>query len=889
MIIDDNLDEKNVEGGEVHTFTNNTPRDNYRIIIIQASILILFFLQFHYSYAFMTTQNSSFVVGQPSFATMTNTPINSSSLNGPIGLAFDSGGNIWVADSGNNRILNYSQSSFAFNHPNATTVLGQSSFTAGGFGTTATTLRAASALSFDPSGNLWVADEDNSRILEYTAPFTTGQAASLVLGQSSFTTGSTGTSTTTLNTPDALAFDSHGNLWVSDQGNNRILEYSPPFTTGQAASLVLGHSTFTQASPGANATALNTPFSLVFDSSGNLWVTDQNNNRILKYSQPFTNNMAASLVLGQSSFTTNTAGTSSNTLNNPANIAFDSLGNLWVADDSNNRVLEYKSPFSNGMAASLVFGQANFTSHGINNGFANPSASSLNDVNGLLFDKSGNLWVADSGNNRVLRFVQTGQNQTLVDNSVTTITVDPTTPQLMIANSNTALSTIKIPSTVTDTTINYSNILIKKPAGNSVTLNNALTIKANSTNGNVQIILPKNIVINGSSSWQGTVNAATVSSVSLPPGTLPAAQIEMGLSSAKLTLSKAVELVFSGSAGKRVGFTHGGPFTEITQVCSTDDGTGIPSGATECKIDVGPDLHVWTLHFTTFVVFTVQGAAGGSTPGAPPSFTTGFAQDEYPLAINNNLYKLPNYTNTGPLNTIPVGSPFIIKVSLYGDNGPQSVKHVSVITNIRGNYASIVGADTAISWDAAQPLQVVDPNHFFGPITANATVVDGKLSVTFHGTFVKPMPLSDIGIRAWGYDLYSRDVYVVNVWQATPSVATLGSNAGTVVHSQILNASDSGTTLYANNSISTTASTDVNTNIPSSTSANDLVTTMKEWAGYSPTAISDSQMLQSMGYHGTHIPSWVMKSTAKWVVDGTITQDEFAGIIKYLVENNIIK
>ena len=102
----------------------------------------------------MTNQNSSFVVGQPSFATMTNTPINSSSLNGPIGLAFDSGGNLWVADSGNNRILNYSSSSFAFNHPNATTELGQSSFTTGGFGTTVTTLQAASALSFDSSGPL---------------------------------------------------------------------------------------------------------------------------------------------------------------------------------------------------------------------------------------------------------------------------------------------------------------------------------------------------------------------------------------------------------------------------------------------------------------------------------------------------------------------------------------------------------------------------------------------------------------------------------------------------------------------------------------------------------------------------------------------------------------
>ncbi|MHB8546708.1 MAG: NHL repeat-containing protein [Nitrosotalea sp.] len=151
--------------------------------------MALVFLQFHSSEAFVTNQNSSLVVGQSSFTTMVNTPINSSSLSNPIGLAFDSAGNLWVADSNNNRILNYSSSSFGINHPNATTVLGQSSFTTGGFSTTATTLRAVSALTFDSSGNLWVADEDNSRILKYTAPFTTGQASSLVLGQSSFTTG----------------------------------------------------------------------------------------------------------------------------------------------------------------------------------------------------------------------------------------------------------------------------------------------------------------------------------------------------------------------------------------------------------------------------------------------------------------------------------------------------------------------------------------------------------------------------------------------------------------------------------------------------------------------------------------------------------------------------
>lgn len=263
-------------------------------------------------------------------------------------------------------------------------------------------------------------------------------------------------------------------------------------------------------------------------------------------------------------------------------------------------------------------------------------------------------------------------------------------------------------------------------------------------------------------------------------------------------------------------------------------------------------------------------------PGFPPSFTTGFVQDEYPLEINGNPYILSNHTNTGPLSTALLGQPFVIKVKLYGDNGPQSVKHVTLVTNIRGNYATISGADTAISWDTTGPLQVADPHHFFGPITANATIAGNKLFLVLHGTFANPMPLSDIGIRTWGYDLYSKDVYVTDAWQATDSPSAPEYQAGT--NQQMLNTNSSAEMQPAASMASAREH-----------ATNDLLATVKEWAGYNPVAISDSQMLQYMGYQGSYIPSWVMKSMAKYLVDGTITQDQFAGTIKYLVDSHIIK
>ncbi|MGI0046924.1 MAG: fibronectin type III domain-containing protein [Nitrosotalea sp.] len=183
-------------------------------------------------------------------------------------------------------------------------------------------------------------------------------------------------------------------------------------------------------------------------------------------------------------------------------------------------------------------------------------------------------------------------------------------------------------------------------------------------------------------------------------------------------------------------------------------------------------------HFSQFG-FGGQAQSGGHgdyTPGTVPSFVSKLqgttagqvgVLETYPLTINDNAYGLDNYSNTGPLTDMAVGTPFTVNLVLAGDDGPLSVKHVSLFTDIWGRYASITGADTAISWDATLPLQVSDPHHFFGPITANATVVGNMLQVTFKGTFANQMPISDIGIRTWGYDQYSRDVYVVNAWEST--------------------------------------------------------------------------------------------------------------------------
>ncbi|MEO9308143.1 MAG: NHL repeat-containing protein [Nitrososphaera sp.] len=391
----------------------------------------------------LSTSGASATVelGQPSGTaftsnTVNNPTISASTLELPSCLAFDSSGNLWVADSGNNRILKYPSSSLSTNGASATVELGQPSGTAftsntgNNGGISASTLSSPSCLAFDSSGNLWVADKFNNRVLMYPSSSltTNGASATVELGQPSGTafTSNTqnngGLSASSLNSPQGIAFSS-GNLWVTDTNNNRVLMYpsSSLSTNGASATVELGQPSGTAFTSGiANsgavyANSLNTPNGLAFDSSGNLWVADSSNNRILKYpsSSLSTNGASATVELGQPSGTAftsgiaNNGGISASTLSSPSCLAFDSSGNLWVTDSSNNRVLMYPSSSlsTSGASATVELGQPSgtaFTSNTGNNGGI--SASTLSFPNCLAFDSSGNLWVTDTANRRVLMY-----------------------------------------------------------------------------------------------------------------------------------------------------------------------------------------------------------------------------------------------------------------------------------------------------------------------------------------------------------------------------------------------------------------------------------------------------------------------------------------------------
>jgi DNA-binding beta-propeller fold protein YncE len=322
--------------------------------------------------------------------------------------------------------------SFA-NGQSASKVIGQNDFNSYTPTSSLGGVRNATQVLFDSSGNMWVVDFGNYRVLEFKPPFSSGMSASLSVGHQELpsyqgsvaqdpdywpnTAGGFGPlgsrfpplpvgnpnlpqggGYVTEGDPTGAAFDSSGNLWVVDSGANRILEFRPPFTDMMNASLIIGQENFTSKSNFDPTSSLSHPTQPAFDSFGDLWVLDGGNRRVLEFRPPFADGMRASLVIGQSNFSGFGPAATQTGLNcYYGSLAIDPSGNLWVGDDGNNRILEFKPPFVNGMAATMVIGQPNFTS---SSQTAEGYASNLG-LN-IAFDPGGDLWA--TFNHRLLEY-----------------------------------------------------------------------------------------------------------------------------------------------------------------------------------------------------------------------------------------------------------------------------------------------------------------------------------------------------------------------------------------------------------------------------------------------------------------------------------------------------
>jgi uncharacterized protein (TIGR03437 family) len=286
------------------------------------------------------------------------------SVAGPYG-AVGAGTDLWVADSGNNRVLVYRGATapaagvlgqYDFSMAAANLVEGRELFTFAG--TANGLLNGGAGIAVDYQSNLmYVADTNNNRILAFIdyRQVGPGTKANLVIGQRDLfhaTPNSFGPDPNTpteksLLSPEAIAVDANGDLWVADFGNGRVLRFPQPFKQQfpPVANLVLGKSGFgIKAADQSDATqaTMAGPYGIAVDKAGDVAVSDAPHNRVLVFTRPpggdFTNSQPAAEVIGQPDFISTSAGNGATNLSVPSGLAIDGSNRLYVADTANNRV-----------------------------------------------------------------------------------------------------------------------------------------------------------------------------------------------------------------------------------------------------------------------------------------------------------------------------------------------------------------------------------------------------------------------------------------------------------------------------------------------------------------------------------------------------------------------
>lgn len=301
------------------------------------------------------TAQASIVLGQPNFDSMTanNGGVSASTLSAPRSAASD-GTALVVADTGNHRVLIY-RSAPGQNGAAADLVLGQTSMTgatanAGGASGGLSSPGGVAVV----GGRLYVADTGNHRVLIWNSlPTQNRQAPDIVLGQAnaSGTMANRGMGVAranSLRSPSAVYSDGTS-LYVSDSGNSRVLVWNTPApTAGAAADLVLGQGNLT----GGNPPGAATPTSLLLpqgigSGGGQLYVVDGSFHRVLRFNPlPTTSTPAAAGVIGQPTLTAgtpNNGGISATRLNTPSGILVTG-GGIYIADTGNSRVLGLPLP-----------------------------------------------------------------------------------------------------------------------------------------------------------------------------------------------------------------------------------------------------------------------------------------------------------------------------------------------------------------------------------------------------------------------------------------------------------------------------------------------------------------------------------------------------------------
>jgi sugar lactone lactonase YvrE len=329
-------------------------------------------------------------------------PARGAVLNWPDGLAFDASDNLFIADSGNNRIRKVTKAGII------TTVAGNG--VAGFSGDRGPALNAALNLSgsqvhglaVDRNGSLFISDTGNNRIrvvnptgtiFTYVGTTITGPMGEL--------------SGAAVSSPAGLSYDPRGFLYIADMGNHVIKKVDA--ATGDVT-VVAGTGTRGFAGDGQLATLarFNFPDAVAIDSSGNVLISDQFNFRIRQINAR-TQTVITYAGRGEEAFVGNGKTATDVSLGTADGVAVDSRGTLFIADRATGRIRRVDSG-----PLRIITTIAGNGTHGLNPAATQAADAPVNNPAGVAVDASGNVYFADIGTHRIRKVdVTTGVISTI--------------------------------------------------------------------------------------------------------------------------------------------------------------------------------------------------------------------------------------------------------------------------------------------------------------------------------------------------------------------------------------------------------------------------------------------------------------------------------------------
>ena len=434
-------------------------------------------------------------------------------LNYPTAVAKDAAGNVYIADLNNNSIRKVTSagiiSTFAGN--------GVGGFSGDGGQATDAEISNPYSVAADVAGNIYIADYSNQLIRKVTS---TGIISTFAGNGTQGFSGDGGQATdAALHGPYGVTTDATGNVYIADLFNQSIRKV----TTSGIISTIAGNGTTGFSGDGGSATAaaLNQPYDVATDAAGNVYIADFNNNRIrMVTSAGIISTFAGN---GTTGYTGDGGNATAAEIGNPFGVASDAVGNVYIADANNNLIRMVTS-------AGIISTIAGNGIWGFSGDGGNATAAELNYPSAVSVDAVGNIYIVDQTNNRI-RVVSaalslTTNTATICLGSTTTLTASGAASYTWAPTSGlsdttgasvTASPTVSTTYTVSGISTNTVNGIATTSAGITVTTVSVNTLPsisvANTTTVAVCAGTTETLTASGSVSsytWSTSENTASI-------------------------------------------------------------------------------------------------------------------------------------------------------------------------------------------------------------------------------------------------------------------------------------------------------------------------------------------------------------------------------------------